>query len=224
MHINIETFLKECGLKERFYPGKRFVKKCAQPGGFKSHSVVYDWRNPKTIRIEVKAGLAGDTSHFLPSELAKYPVSLQTETFFEIDVESGEVSKRAANDESEDESKGKSGGKSGGSKGQKKKAKRKLSSMGFSEAVAGRIAETGDLKKMVVMGMEIAEEAFAPVLDAFIAQVEKSKIVATNLLSKAGQFITKYQPPAFLEAKGNEGVPYKYDSEKNQSMFGMNLG
>lgn len=221
MHINIKNFLKDCGLgEERFYPGKRFVKRCPQPGEFKSHSVVYDWSNPDTIRIEIKAGLTGDLSNILPQELAQYPVSLQTETFFEIDVTSGSLRSHSANDD-EEEAQGGSKGK-GDSKGQKK-GKKKLSMLGFSEAVAGAIPDVGDLKKAVIMGMEIAQEAFEPVLDAFIAQAEKSKIIASDLLSKAGKFITKYQPPAFLEAKGNEDVAYKYDSEKNQSMFGMNL-
>ena len=61
-------------------------------------------------------------------------------------------------------------------------------------------------------------------MDAFIAQAEKSKIIASDLLSKAGKFITKYEPAGFLEAKGNEDISYKYDPEKNQPMFGMNLG
>jgi hypothetical protein len=219
MHINIKDFLKDCGLEERFYPGKRFVKRCVQPGEFKSHAIIYDWSNPDLIRVEVKAGLAGDHSNILPAELIKYPVSLQAETFFEIDASSGEVTKRSSDDEEES---GGSKGK-GGSKGQKK-GKKKLSMLGFSTAVAGAIPEAGELKKAVIMGMEIAKEAFEPVIAAFVAQAEKSKIISSDLLSKAGKYITKFQPPAFLEAKGNEDAPYKYDSEKNQSMFGMNLG
>ena len=223
MHIDIKKFIKDCGLEERFYPGKRFVKKCAQPGEFKSHAIIYDWSNPDLIRVEVKAGLSGDHSNLLPQELAKYPVSLQAETFFEIDAKSGQLMKRSSDDDEDEEAVGGSKGKSGG-RGQKKGKKKSLSALGFSEAVAGRIPEVGELTKAVIMGMEIAKEAFEPVLEAFIAQAEKSKIMASDLLSKAGKFITKYQPPAFLEAKGNEDAPYKYDSEKNQPMFGMNLG
>ena len=40
---------------------------------------------------------------------------------------------------------------------------------------------------------------------------------------QAGKYITKYTPPAFLEAKGNEDAPYSYNRERNESMFGMNL-
>lgn len=85
MQINdIQGFLKECGLDETFYPGKRVIKKLPQPGEYKSHCVVYDWRDPHKIRIEVKAGLTGKD---LPAkELKKYPVSFQTPTFIEIDV------------------------------------------------------------------------------------------------------------------------------------------
>ena len=84
MEVNIQEFIKECGLDEPFYPGKRIVKKLPQPGEYKSHCVVYDWRDPKKIHIEVKAGLSGRD---LPAkELKKYPVSFQSPTKIEIDV------------------------------------------------------------------------------------------------------------------------------------------
>ena len=84
MQVNIQEFLKECGLDEPLYPGKRVVKKLPQPGENKSHCVVYDWRNPDKIRVEVKAGLTGKD---LPlKELKKYPVSFQTPTYIEIDT------------------------------------------------------------------------------------------------------------------------------------------
>ena len=87
MQVNIEEFLKECGLDEPLYPGKKVVKKLPQPGEYKSHCVVYDWRNPDKIRIEVKAGLSGRD---LPAkELAKYPVSFQSPTYIELDVHQG---------------------------------------------------------------------------------------------------------------------------------------
>lgn len=82
---NIQEFLEECGLKEPLYPGKRVVKKLPQPGEYKSHCVVYDWRDPSKIRIEVKAGLSG--RNLEPKELKKYPVSFQSPTFIEIEVD-----------------------------------------------------------------------------------------------------------------------------------------
>lgn len=82
--INIQELLEKAGLDEPLYPGKRVVKKCPQQGQFKSHCVVYDWRNPDKIRIEIKAGLSGRD---LPQkELAKYPISFQTPTFIEVAV------------------------------------------------------------------------------------------------------------------------------------------
>lgn len=82
--INIQELLTTAGLDEPLYPGKRVVKKCPQQGQFKSHCVVYDWRDPSKIRIEVKAGLTGRD---LPNkELSKYPISLQTPTFIEVKV------------------------------------------------------------------------------------------------------------------------------------------
>jgi len=84
MDIDIKEFLEEAGLDEQLYPGKRVIKKLPQPGEFKSHCVVYDWRDPSKIRIEVKAGLKGRD---LPPEiLKKYPPSLQAPTYIEIAV------------------------------------------------------------------------------------------------------------------------------------------
>lgn len=84
LQIDIQELLDKAGLDEPFYPGKRVVKKCPQQGEYKSHCVVYDWRDPKKIRIEVKAGLTG---HDLPAkELCKYPISFQAPTFIEVAV------------------------------------------------------------------------------------------------------------------------------------------
>lgn len=83
--VNIQELLTKAGLDEPFYPGKRVVKKLPQQGQFKSHCIVYDWRDPKKIRVEVKAGLTGRD---LPKkELAQYPISLQAPTFVEIAVQ-----------------------------------------------------------------------------------------------------------------------------------------
>jgi len=83
--VNIQELLAKAGLDEPLYPGKRVVKKLPQQGQFKSHCIVYDWRDPKKVRIEVKAGLSGRD---LPKkELAQYPISLQTPTFVDIAVQ-----------------------------------------------------------------------------------------------------------------------------------------
>ena len=84
MDIDIRDFVERCNLDEPFYPGKRIVKKLPQNGEYRNHCVVYDWRDPKKIRVDVKPGLSGrDLS---PKELAKYPVSLQATTYIEINV------------------------------------------------------------------------------------------------------------------------------------------
>jgi hypothetical protein len=84
MQVNIEEFLQTCGLSEPLYPGKRVVKKLPQSGEYKSHCIVYDWRNPDKIRVEVKAGLSG--RDLAPKDLKKYPISFQSPTYVELDV------------------------------------------------------------------------------------------------------------------------------------------
>ena len=84
MDLNIKEFMEECGIEDPIYPGKRLVHKLPQTGEHKSHCVVYDWRNPDTLRIEIKAGLSG--KDLPPKELAKYPVSFQSPTYVEIDM------------------------------------------------------------------------------------------------------------------------------------------
>lgn len=85
IQTNIQELLDKAGLDEPLYPGKRAIKKCPQEGQFKSHCVVYDWRDPTRIRIEVKAGLTG--RDLPPQELAKYPISFQAPTYIEVAVE-----------------------------------------------------------------------------------------------------------------------------------------
>lgn len=206
MKINLEQFLKDSGVTEAFYPGKRLVVPCQQAGEFKSHSFILDWRDPDRVRFEVKAGISGrDLENKL---LKKYPVSFQSPTYVEVEV---------VNDNDEDEeTEGKRG--SSDSKGHKKKKKPSaLSEMAnaFSTMVEGKVPELGEVIEMVVMGMKIAEEAFGAVLETLTAQVSSAKICASELLSKAGDFVTKYTPPAFMEAKGNEQATYNYDREKN---------
>jgi hypothetical protein len=214
MHINVQDFIAKAGLTEPFYPGKRVVRSFVQPGEYKSHCIVYDWRHADKIRIELRAGLSG--KQLEPSELAKYPVSLQTATFFEIDVPNGTLLRVDDEDDSE-EDRGRVGSSSGS--GGFKPKKKELSSLSFSLAAEGQIANEGTLTRMVVMGMEIAKEAYAKVCDKFFAQVDHVKIVATDLVAAAGKMITKYTPPAFLKAKGDENAIYKYDRMKNETMF-----
>lgn len=222
-NINIQDFIKQAGLAEPFYPGKRVIKPCPQPGEYKSHCVVYDWRNPNTIKVEIKAGLTGKD---LPTkELVKYPVSFQAATFIEIDVKSGAITTRTKTEEDTDEETETRGGK-GSSSGGRRMAhnnddKKALSAsmLSFISAAEGNVPNLGEITNMVVMGMQIAKEAYGQVLNSFFTQVEHGKVVASDLLSKAGNFITRYTPPAFLKPKGDENAVYKYDRTKNEVMF-----
>lgn len=219
MKINIQELVENSQLNEAFYPGKRVVKFCPQPGEFKSHTVIFDWRNPTTIRIEVKAGLTG---HDLPTkEIIQYPISFQSPTYIEIDVESGKVRTfthlDAANDEEDEEdeegegSKGKSGG--GG------KSPLRKSRLSFASAVEGALPQSGKIVDMVVMGKQIAKEAYLSVMNRFVSQIQHAKISATDLIAATGKLVTKFTPPAFLQPKGDEDKVYKYNREKNEPMF-----
>jgi hypothetical protein len=223
MQVNIQSFIKEAGLEEPFYPGKRVIKACPQPGEYKSHCVVYDWHDPSHIRIEIKAGLSGKD---LPAkELTRYPISFQAPTFIEINVKTGAIKTISAHardedDEDDDESRGGKGKSGGGGKSPiKKKDGTALSLNSFIAAAEGKVAELGQVVQMVVMGMEIAKEAYANVMDTFFVQVNHAKIQATELVAAAGKLITKFTPPAFLKPDGSETKVYKYNREKNEPMF-----
>ena len=226
MQINIQEFIQQAGLSEPFYPGKRVIKACPQPGEYKSHCVVYDWHDPSLIRIEIKAGLSG--KDLSAKELVRYPISFQAPTFIEIDVKTGSIKTLRANDEDEDEEggegrSGKSGG--GGKKPAMKKPEDRISLMSFSSAAEGLIPELGKIVNMVVLGMKIGEDAYNKVLDKFFVQVSHAKVAATDLMAAAGKLITKYTPAASLKPSGNEDKVYKYNREKNEPMFaGMNPG
>lgn len=215
MHINVKEFLQHAGIEESLYPGKRHVHKCQHSGEYKSHCVVIDWKNPQNLHIEVKAGLTG--RDLKPADLKKYPVSFQARTYVEIatDVEASNDSKR-----DDDEETGSASGRGGG--GGKKPKMKKLSGMGnaFATVVEGKIPELGDIKKLVVLGKEIAKDSYAQVMEKLAEQIRHAKIVTTDLMAEAGKFVTKYTPPAFMKARGDEDAKYKYDRVKNEMMFG----
>ena len=218
MQVNIKEFVSEAGLEEPFYPGKRVIKLCPQPGEYKSHCVVYDWRDPSTIRIEVKAGLSGRD---LPTkDLIKYPVSFQAPSFIEIDVASGEMrSVDHANDDEEDDGSGSKGKSGGGKRPAVKKKSISQSLLSFASAAEGLLPDKGTITQIVIMGKEIATEAYEAVVEKFFTQVEHAKISATELMAAAGKLVTKFTPPAFLKPKGDEDKVYKYNREKNEVMF-----
>ncbi|MBK9586491.1 MAG: hypothetical protein KA099_07615 [Alphaproteobacteria bacterium] len=210
MLLNIKKFLKEAGITEALYPGKRLVKKCKIPGEYKSHSVIFDWRDPDKLRLEVKAGLTGKDPE--NKELRKYPVSLQTPTYVEIDTKS---EKKSEDEEGEE---GKSSGKSGGG-GKQPKIKKleeiEVIAARFGDSAEGRVPEQGSVTEVVVMGLQVAKEAFETIMSELAKQINHAVIATTELLAKAGELVTRVQPPSFLKPKGDETAKYKYDREKN---------
>ncbi len=209
MQVNVKEFLEEAGITEAFYPGKRIVTSCQQAGEYKSHCVVFDWRDPAKIRIEVKAGISGKDLE--PKRLKYYPVSFQSPTYVDIELVND-------NDETEeDESKGKSGkGGSGGKKPKKSLSDMKsLAASAFGDAIEGKVPELGKIIEMVVMGKELAANAYGDVMNKLAQQIEHGKVAVTDMLASASNLVTKYTPPSFMKPAGDEKATYKYDREKN---------
>jgi hypothetical protein len=211
MKVDVKELLTSAGLEnEGFYPGKRIVRKYAQHGEYKSHCAVFEWHDGK-ILFEVKAGMTGRTLD--AKELKKYPVSFQARTYLEIETANDD-------DEGEEGSKGKSGG--GGKKPAVKKLEESgLSSMGaFSKMADGAVSTLGEVKKFVIMGKEIAKEAYAQAFENLKVQLAQTKIMAMDLMKGVSDIIHKATPGGGLAARGDEDIKYKYDAEKTAPMFG----
>lgn len=214
MQVNIQELVKETGLDEKVYPGKKLVKKYAQPGEFKSHSVVFDWRSD-LLRVELKAGLLGRDLDV--SDLKKYPVSYQAPTFLELITDND--NKDEVEEEDEEGTTGKSGG--GGKKPAMKKLEDSdLSLSAFDKATDGGVPEMAKIEKFVVMGKELAQEAFATAFENLKEQLHQTKVMAMDIMKDVADIIKKATPGGGLEAKGDESIKYKYDSEKTSALFG----
>lgn len=211
MKINIKQFLVEAGITEPFYPGKRLVHQCRQPGEFKSHCVVLDWRHPEKVRIEVKAGLLGRDLDV--KELRSYPLSFQTPTYVDIEI----INDNEKGKSEEEEGKSSGSAKGGGGKQPKKSLSefKLMASEAFGDVTQGKVPELGKIVEMVVMGTKIAAEAYGKVMGVFARQIAHAKIGATDLLAQSGKLVTKYMPPSFMAPTGDEEKNYKYDREKN---------
>lgn len=211
--MKIQSLLSELGLAgETLYWGKRLVRSLPIPGAFKSHAVVINWNQPDLIRIDLRAGLTGKL--LAGKDLAQYPLQLQSETFFELAVET--------DDDKGDTTKGKQGksGSSGGGGLSKKRQDRALADH-FASKHSEKIPTTAHLKRGVVMGMEIGQGALENVFNLFCQHVQHAKVLATDLLAAAGKAITRYTPPPFMAPRGDETKVYKYDRAKNEVMFGV---
>lgn len=220
MKVNILEFLDHADVKDSLYPGKRIVKPCKQIGEYKNHCVVIDWRDPSTIELNIRPGLSGKV--LAPEVTKKYPVCFQMPTVVKINVLSKKKKKK---DDEEEEEKGKSGGGGG-----KKPAKKKLDDIEligsrFEKSVQGKIPKLGEIKEMMIMGKEIAKEAFGNAFAELAKQIAHAKITVTEILAKAADVVTKVAPPSFMEPSGEETASYNYDRDKNADIgFKMSLG
>ncbi len=215
MIVDIKSLIRKAGKEEQFYPGKRILKRYSVPGEFKSHCVVFDWQTDK-IKVELKAGLSGralDTK-----DLKKYPVSYQASTYLELVAENDDE----IEDEDEDETKGKSGkGGSGGKKPKQRKLEESaLSLSAFDKVTEGQVSDKATITKFVVMGKELAQEAYATAFENFKEQLSQTKVMAMDVMKDVGNIIKKATPGGGLEAKGNESVKYEYNTERTAGLFG----
>lgn len=214
MQVNIQELVKETGLNEQLYPGKKLVKKYTQPGEYKSHCVTFDWRSSDLLRVELKAGLTGRNMDI--SDLKNYPVSYQAPTFIELITNDN-----VENVEEEDETEGKGTSGGGGKKPTTKKLEDSdISLNAFDKVTEGKVAELGNIEKFVVMGKELGQEAFAQAFENFKEQLHQTKVMAMDVMKSVNNIIQKVTPGGGLEAKGDESVKYKYDSEKTAYLFG----
>ncbi|MEC7701624.1 MAG: hypothetical protein VX740_09790 [Pseudomonadota bacterium] len=201
MQVNVNELIEASDLKEPLYQGKRVVKKYPVAGDHKSHCMVFDWRDQSLLHVELKAGLTGRDLE--PKDLAQYPVSFQARTF--VDIETA--------NENEDEEEGGTSGRSGKGGGGKRPAKH-----AFSKALDAEHAEHGKIKRMMIMGKEIAQEAFAVAYENLKEQLHQTKIAAMDMMKGVAN-IERATPGGGLDAKGNETINYKYNIEKNSTMF-----
>jgi len=214
MRVNVKELLDSAGLQdEAFYPGKRIVKKFAVSGDHKSHCMVFDWHD-NLIRVELKAGLTGRALD--SKELRHFPVSFQAPTY--LDIETDETEEEDEDDE--EGSRGKSGG--GGKKPAMKAVEEvSLSSLhAFTKMADGAVSTLGDIKKFVIMGKEIAREAYEQAFENLKVQLSQAKVMAMDLMKDVVDIIHRATPGGGLAPKGDETIKYKYDAEKNGPMFG----
>ncbi len=207
MLVNFKEFLGKCGLEDvAMYPGKRFVRKMPQPGEYKSHSAVFDWHSD-LLRVDIRAGLSGRA---LPAkELKKFPISFQSPTFVEI---AAVASNWHDDDEDEEGSEGKSGDDGG------MVMKKRINA--FSQVVRGRIPDMGEVKRLVVMGKEIAQGAMQAVLDSLAAQIRNLTVTPVNILASVTS-VTRVAPGGRLSKDIDPSLLHGAKPYTPQDMFGV---
>lgn len=217
MQVNIQELVKESGLNEKIYPGKKLVKKYVQPGEFKSHCVAFDWCG-ENLRIELKAGLTGRDLDL--KDLKQYPVSYQAPTFLELVSDlTNDAKAELEEEDEEEEGEGKASG-SGKAPQAKELEETEISLSAFEKAGEGEIPEQGAIEKFVVMGKELGQEAYAAAFESLKEQLHQTKVMAMDIMKGASDIIKKATPGGGLEAKGDESINYAYDSEKTAALFG----
>ena len=217
MKVNVRELLEQCEFEDtNIYPGKRVIKTFPQSGDHKSHCAVGDWSNPERFRLQLMPGLTGKP---LPlSDLKRYPVSFQALTYIDITFDNDNDH---AQDDEDGESKGKSGG--GGKKPARTLEDSGLSLSAFGKAMEGAVQTLGAIEKFVVMGKELAREAYATALENLTHQLRQAKVLAIDILKDTSDIIKKATPGGGLAAKGDETIRYKYDAERTGPMFGASL-
>ncbi len=216
MKVSVKELIDQAGLDDPLYPGKKLMKKYPLPGEYKSHCIVFDWHDSKLLHVELKAGLTGRTLDL--ADLKKYPVSYQARTYLEIVTGNDNESAQDDDEEDEDGTRGKSGG--GGKKPARRLEDQTINLSAFGKAMDGHVPSLGELTKFVIMGKEIAKEAFAQAYENFKEQLHQTKVMAMDLMKGVSDIIVKATPGGGLEARGDETVKYKYDAEKTAAMFG----
>jgi hypothetical protein len=211
MKVDIKDMLQSAGLEaEGFYPGKKLVKKYVQHGEHKSHCVVFSWQD-NLIRAEIKAGLHGHTLD--AKELRHFPVSFQAPTYLEIKTDTDDTGK--------DEEEGSRGESGGGRKPMIKKPETTVTTMNMFQKMAdGAVNTAGTIQKFVIMGKEIAKEAYAQAYENLRVQLAQTKIMTMDLMQGVANIIHKATPGGGLSPRGDETIKYKYDAEKTAPMFG----
>lgn len=214
MKVDVKDLLVSAGMEEEsFYPGKKVVKKFSVHGDHKSHCMVFTWHD-KTIRAELKAGLSGHTLD--AKELKHFPVSFQAPTYLEVLTNENF---KDDDDEGDEDARG-SSGKGGGKKPAFKKED-SLSSMGaFTKMADGVVSTVGEITKFVIMGKEIAKEAYGQAFENLKTQLSQAKVMALDLMKGVSDIIHKATPGGGLSARGDETIKYQYDAEKTAPMFG----
>lgn len=176
--------------------------------------MVFSW-NDDLIRAELKAGVYGHTLD--AKELRHFPVSFQAPTYLEIKAQND----NAVDIEDEDDEDGEARGKSGGGGKKPKMKQNELTTMNaFAKMADGAVNTFGEIQKFVIMGKEIAKEAYAQAYENLKVQISQTKIMAMDLMKGVGDIIHKATPGGGLSPHGDETLKYKYDAEKTAPMFG----